>query len=419
MINFPFRKKNPNLPLNGLNKPQALRVGDSPGRRQPEYEFMQNFWSNKKRPLFTKVLFSKAPLIIELKEFFKEFFSYLGVILHLSFIRFETSKNIFVTVLYRQRGKNAKRFVHSGMAGLAFVGVMIAPVIAQEFPGTRVDPWEIETASSVLSTSVEEGGIETDFSDKPRGKIIEYSVSEGDTVSSIAQKFGVSTDTILWQNDIDEKDRIKPGQTIEILPVTGVSHKVAKGETVFSIAKKYDAPEQAIVDFPYNTFVNDETFELAIGQIILVPEGIKPVERAPTARPRIRQLTPDAGTVVASGAFVWPTSGQISQGFAWYHKGVDIANRSAPDILAADSGTVVVAGWPDNYGYGNRVIIDHGNGYKTLYGHLSKIYVVSGQTVSRGSAIGKMGSTGRSTGNHLHFEVVKNGTYISPLTVLR
>ena len=123
--------------------------------------------------------------------------------------------------------------------------------------------------------------------------------------------------------------------------------------------------------------------------------------------------------MVASGAFVWPTSGQISQGFAWYHKGVDIANRSAPDILAADSGTVVVAGWPDNYGYGNRVIIDHGNGYKTLYGHLSKIYVVSGQTVSRGSAIGKMGSTGRSTGNHLHFEVVKNGTYISPLTVLR
>ena len=135
--------------------------------------------------------------------------------------------------------------------------------------------------------------------------------------------------------------------------------------------------------------------------------------------PRIRQITPDAGTVVASGQFVWPTAGSITQRFVWYHKGVDIANRTAPNILAADSGRVVIAGWPDANGYGNRVIIDHGNGYKTLYAHMSKIFVISGQTVSRGSAIGQMGSTGRSTGAHLHFEIIQNGVYLNPLNFLK
>jgi murein DD-endopeptidase MepM/ murein hydrolase activator NlpD len=254
-------------------------------------------------------------------------------------------------------------------------------------------------------------------SDKARDKVIEYTVQEGDTISSIAEKFGVSQDTIIWQNDLGSNAKIKVGQTIEILPVTGIAHKVGKGDTVYSVAKKYDTSPQAIVDFPYNTFTNDETFELAIGQIIVVPDGVKP--NAIQTSPRRRLITPDAGSVVASGNFVWPAGGRITQYFAWYHKGIDIANSSAPNILAADSGTVVVAGWPDAYGYGNRVIIDHGNGYRTLYGHLSSIYVVPGQTVSRGSAIGRMGTTGRSTGVHLHFEVIRNGSYLNPIGVLQ
>lgn len=353
----------------------------------------------------------------EFRIFFSELLIYIVRVLHLSFIRFETGKSVFVTVLYRQRGKYAKKFVHSGMAGLAALGVMIAPAIAQEFPGRNVNPWDTPSPNSVLTTSIEDSGIQTDVSSKPRDKIIEYTVNEGDTISSIAEKFGISVDTVLWQNGLTEKSRIKPGQRLEILPVTGVSHKVSKGDTVYSIAKKYDTSAQAIVDFPFNSFSNDETFELAIGQLIIVPDGVRPQARQ--TAPRVRQLTPDAGTVVASGTFVWPASGHISQGFAWYHKAIDIANRAAPDILAADSGTVIVAGWPDGYGYGNRVIIDHGNGYRTLYAHLSKIYVVPGQTVARGAAIGKMGSTGRSTGIHVHFEVIKNGVYLNPLSVLR
>lgn len=353
----------------------------------------------------------------DLKLFCLELTRFLLKNFHLSFLHFESGKGVFVTALYRQRGKMARRFMHSGMAGLVAVGMMIAPVIAEEFPGRTVDPWDTPSPSSVLSAATEDPYTQTLISEKVRDRIIEYEVKPGDTVSSIAEKFGVSIDTVLWQNDLGPKDKIKPGQTLNILPVAGVAHKVRKGDTVYSIAKKYDIDAQPIVNFPFNTFTNDETFELAIGQTIMVPDGVMPSKK-PVA-PRVRQLTPDAGTVVASGNFVWPAGGRITQGFVWYHKGLDIANKAAPNVLAADSGKVVVAGWPDGYGYGNRVVIDHGNGYRTLYGHLSRIYVVSGQTVARGGAIGRMGCTGRCTGTHLHFEVIRNGVYINPLGVLR
>ena len=371
----------------------------------------------KVKHLVKKFVSSVLYIVYECGNFIKALSHYLFRNLRISFIRFETFKGVFAAILYKQRGKNAKRFMHSGMAALTAFGMMIAPILAQEFPGSSVDPWDIPSPSSVLSSSTQDPETSTQISEKVRDKIIVYSVLEGDTVGTIAEKFGVSTDTILWQNNLNSKASIKLGQVLEILPVTGISHKVSKGDTVYSIAKKYDTSPQAMVDFPYNTFVNDETFELAIGQTIIVPDGVMPA--AKTTSPRVRQITPDAGTVVASGTFVWPTNGTISQSYSWFHKGIDIANRAAPNILAADSGKVVVSGWIDGYGYGNRVVIDHGNGYKTLYAHLSSIYVVAGQTVSRGSAIGKMGSTGRSTGTHLHFEVISNGTYLNPLNVLR
>ena len=356
----------------------------------------------------------------DIAEFAKELGKFLYKKLHLSFLRFEAGKGVFVSALYKQRGKMARRFMHSGMAALAAFGVVLAPVIAQEFPGENVNPWDIPQTSNVLSLSTQDTNTQTLVSEKMRDTVLEYDVQEGDTVSSIAEKFQVSEDTIRWQNDLESKNQIKVGQTLEILPIAGMAHKVQKGDTVYSIAKKYDTSPQGIVDFPYNTFTNDETFELAVGQVVVVPDGIKPEEKVYwSASTRVRQITPDAGTVVASGSFVWPASGQISQRFTWYHKGIDIANKTAPNILAADSGTVVVAGWTDGYGYGNRVLIDHGNGYRTLYGHLSRVYVVPGQTVARGAAIGKMGSTGRSTGVHLHFEIISNGSYLNPLGVLQ
>jgi len=353
----------------------------------------------------------------QIKEFISELSSYLVKVLHLNFLRIEKGKGVVVYALYRKRGKYARRLIHTGMAGLVATGMMIAPVIAQEFPGTSIDPWEIPSSTSVLSATTGATQTNTLVSEKIRGDVVGYTVQDGDTVASIANKFGVSEDTVRWQNNVS-RDKIKIGQELEILPVTGIAHKVQKGDTVYSIAKKYDTGAQGMVDFPYNTFVNDETFQLAIGQTIIVPEGIKPTATGYSSSTR-NLITPDAGTVVASGSFVWPTNGKISQGFAWYHKGIDIANKAAPGVLAADSGTVIVAGWPDGYGYGNRVILDHGNGYRTLYAHLSSVYVSSGQTVRRGDTIGKMGSTGRSTGTHLHFEVIRSGSYLSPLGILR
>ena len=355
----------------------------------------------------------------DVKLFSLELGKYFVKKLHISFLHFEKGKGVLVTALYKQRGKLARRFVHTGMASLAGVAMIIAPVVAQEFPGRSVNPWEIPAPSAVLSLSTENEEMQTFVSDKIRNKVMEYTVQEGDTVSTIAEKFGVSQDTIRWQNDLKSKESIKIGQVLQILPVTGVVHKAQKGDTVYSIAKKYDSSPQAVVDFPYNTFTNDETFELAIGQTVVVPDGVKPAEVLWSPLARVRQITPNAGTVVASGSFVWPTGGTISQNFSWYHPGIDIANKAVPDVLAADSGTVDIAGWPDGQGYGNRVLIDHGNGYKTLYAHLQTVYVIAGQTVKRGNRIGKMGSTGRSTGIHLHFEIFLNGSRFNPLNILK
>ncbi len=351
----------------------------------------------------------------DIKTFFNELIHFLLRTFHISFIKFEEHKGVFVTALYRQRGKRARQLTHTGMATLTALGVVMAPMIAQEFPGRSVNPWQVSAAPSVLSASTDDPGIDTQISNKVRDSIIDYQVQSGDTVSSIAEKFGVSADTIRWQNGLTG-DKIKVGTTLKILPVTGIAHKVVKGDTVYSIAKKYDSESQAMIDFPFNSFSNDETFELAIGQTVIVPDGVMPT--GPAATPRARQVTPDAGTVVASGKFVWPTSGVITQRYSWYHPGIDIANGGGPPVVAADSGKVIYAGW-DATGYGNMVLIDHGNGFKTRYGHLSQVMVISGQSVARGAAVGKMGNTGRSTGPHTHFEIYLNGARVNPLLYLK
>lgn len=353
----------------------------------------------------------------DLREFFLLWGGFISTHFRHGFLGFEKVKTHIAELLYKQRGKFARPFVHSGMVAISLTGVMLAPIISEQIP-TRARIFNAVPLSSVLSAAIGDPETSTVESQKARDKIYEYVVQEGDTISTIAEKYGVSTETITWQNKLDiKKPKIKVGDTLQILPVTGVSHKVAKGETIYSIAKKYQAETQAIVDFPYNSFVNDETFMLAVGQELIIPDGTPPSEVPSPSR--FARTTPDAGTVTASGSFVWPTSGRISQGFAWYHKAIDIANSSAPDVLAADSGKIQVAGWPDNNGYGNRVIIEHGNGYRSLYAHLSRVYVTVGQTVRRGDSIGKMGSTGRSTGTHLHFEIHEGGSFRNPLDFLR
>ena len=350
----------------------------------------------------------------DVKIFFRELSQFIIKSLHLSFLNIEKKKGVVVTALYQKRGKLSRTLSHSGMAAIAALGVMIAPLIAQDFPGQSVNPWSISAAPSVLSASTDTPVIDTQISQKVRD-ITTYVVQDGDTVASIANKFGISQDTVRWANNLSG-DKIETGDLLKILPVTGVAHTVVKGDTVYSIANKYDAEAQAIVDFPFNTFTNDETFELAIGQTVIVPDGVMPTGVAAT--PRARQMTPDAGTVTASGQFVWPTQGIITQYFSWYHPAIDIANPAEPLDVAADSGVVIHAGW-DTTGYGNMVMIDHQNGFKTLYGHLSVISVVIGQHVNKGDVIGRMGSDGHSTGPHTHFEIYENGVRVNPLLFLK
>jgi LysM repeat protein len=234
-------------------------------------------------------------------------------------------------------------------------------------------------------------------------------------------KYGLgNSGTITWENELPAKAVLKPGQELKILPIDGVRHKVQRGETIYTIAKKYGLDEnqaQAIIDYPFNEFKNDETFDLTVGQMLMVPGGAKQDEVSIAPRLAIR-VAPSAGAITGSGKFIWPASGLITQGYSFFHKAFDIANRGGGNVLAADSGTVVARGW-DPSGYGNKVLIDHGNGYITLYGHLSTIQVSAGQQVGRGTVVGQMGNTGHSTGTHLHFEIRHGGVLENPGVYLR
>lgn len=352
-----------------------------------------------------------------------------------SFYHFESIKSIAVVVMYRQRGKYAQVFVNGALLLVMVLGVSVGPSlivdngqmqVALTDSGSRV-VFAAGPAEGQQILGAQEAQVEiqpfTQYSDKPRAEITEYTIEAGDTLSTVANKFGVSLDTIIWANPNklkNEKSKIKPGDVLQIPPVTGVVHVVKSGETIYSIAKKYSADAQTIVDYSFNTFTNDETFALAIGQQLVVPDGVMPdVKPVSPTTPLARVMTPDAGAVSATGSWLWPASGRLTQGYKSWHKAIDIANQGGGPIVAADSGVVIVSGWVDNTGYGNRVVIDHGNGFKTLYAHLSRVAVQTGQRVNRGDKLGDMGSTGRSTGTHLHFEIRTSSGNANPSTYLK
>lgn len=209
--------------------------------------------------------------------------------------------------------------------------------------------------------------------------------------------FGVTTNTIAWANDIS-RGVIRPGQTLIILPISGVRHTVVKGDTLQTIAKKYKADITEIAQYNHLT----ENAKLALGDIVIVPDGEIPAPPA-AGRPAILR---GAGGPSYEGYYLRPIiGGRKTQGLHGYN-GVDLASYLGAPIMAAASGDVIIArsgGW--NGGYGNYIVIAHPNGTQTLYGHLSALAVGTGRSVSRGEIIGYLGSTGRSTGPHLHFEV--------------
>jgi murein DD-endopeptidase MepM/ murein hydrolase activator NlpD len=325
---------------------------------------------------------------------------------------FEQVKDLIVAFLLIKRGKYSNSFLNISFVFLVAVAIIAGPIIAQNNPFTSSTTVDFVQKDLVFAYDPYEGSPMTLISKKP--EIIDYKVRSGDTLASVGKNFNVSVDSIKWSNDL-KSDIIKPDQVLKIPPDEGVVHKVAVGESVYSIAKKYNVSAQNIVNFPMNEFTDYNTFALAAGQYIFVPGG-KIIEKAvPAAQQYIAQI--QAG-VRGSSNFIWPTSGSITQYPVWYHMALDIANSSSPSILAADSGTVAYAGCI-GWGYGCHIVIDHGNGYQTLYAHLSRYNVEVGQAVSQGQAIGIMGSTGRSTGTHLHFEVRSGGQLLNPLNFLK
>ena len=376
-----------------------------------------------------KIFFSDW--VVDFFRFLKKLFSYFAqVYLRPKFTAFEAVKTLIVGKMYSQRGKHSQLMINYAIVTVMALSVTLGPsLVVNDSETQAVFSLGLGNKFAFAQESSQELGLTTEtveidpltqVSDKPRADTLDYTVEDGDTLATIAKKFGVDTDSIKWLNKGLVEKKIKVGSVIKIPPVTGVVHIVKGGETIYSIAKKYDVSAQAVVDFPFNEFTNDETFSLAIGQQIIVPDGQMPDEPILSPRSNLAGLpTPNAGAVSATGNWIWPAAGSISQGFKSWHKGIDIANRGGGAILAADSGKVLVASWLDNTGYGNRVLIDHGNGIKTLYGHMASFSVVVGQTVKRGDKLGMMGSTGRSTGTHLHFEIRTGGGLANPLTALK
>lgn len=350
--------------------------------------------------------------VYDLKSWLHFLYFYTHKRLRLGFFHFETVKDILVDLLIAKRGRYTKHFLNLSLFFLIVGAVVGAPVIADYYPTiNRNSTSSFASPNLYASISTDELSTTTQVSDKPRFEIIDYDVQKGDVLGSIADKFGVSLDTIKWANNL-KSDNLIPGQTLRIPPVTGIVYKVKPGDTIFSIAKSYKTDPQKIVNFPANDFADLDTFALNVGQMLIVPDGVMP-DAAPIY---IAQTVPK---IIAGGTgrFIWPVAGTITQYPVSYHMALDIANNAAPDIAAADSGVVSYSGCI-RYGYGCHIIISHGDGYQTLYGHMQALYLNEGARVTKGQAIGKMGSTGRSTGTHLHFEVRINGVLMNPLSFL-
>lgn len=228
-----------------------------------------------------------------------------------------------------------------------------------------------------------------------------YVVRKGDTLSQIAEIFNVSINTIRWANDISIKESIHPGETLVILPVSGIRHTVKRGDTLRSIVKKYHGKMDEVMR--YNGFPSGKV--LAVGDVVVVPNGeIPPTKKLSSRAVRIEAAS-RSKVAAKEGYYIRPIKGIKTQGLHGYNA-VDIGAPMGTQVVAAASGDVIVSrgsGW--NGGYGSYIVVRHNNGTQTLYAHLSKNIVYRGYSVTQGQVIGYVGSTGRSTGPHVHFEV--------------
>ncbi len=249
-------------------------------------------------------------------------------------------------------------------------------------------------------------------------------VESGESLSVIAARYGLKSETIMWENHLANVNSLRVGQSLRIPPVDGVSYTAKSGDTLAKISKKYNISQDVIIA---QNGLDTET--ISKGQLIFIPNA-KPLDGDLIAGDtyRVSSVTRNNRAISAASSnatpavgkmFIFPTRGKITQGYHSGHYAIDIADRSKPPVWAAASGTVVkvsVGTWGG--GYGNHVIIDHGNGVKTLYAHFDSVNVSVGQHVNQGDVIGIMGNTGRVygiTGIHVHWEVIIDGVKQNPM----
>jgi murein DD-endopeptidase MepM/ murein hydrolase activator NlpD len=292
--------------------------------------------------------------------------------------------------------------------------VVVTPFAESDDDTTDVSP---DSASLVLLSPED-----SEANDAPleiaRKKNVEYIVQSGDVIGAIAQKFGVSANTILWENDLSWSSTIRPGQKLNILQDSGINYEIVSGDTVLAIAKKYQADADMIVKA--NKMADSS--DISIGDLLFIPDGVQPTRVVSSYRPPAAStpsVTPPSATNVNTGTkLLWPViSHRITQYYHWGHSGLDIGDKTGNPIYAAESGKVERAGWSKGYGY--NVIVNHGNGVQTLYAHASKLLVSVGDSVSRGETIALIGNTGWSTGPHLHMEVRINKVRKNPLNYIK
>lgn len=271
--------------------------------------------------------------------------------------------------------------------------------------------------------------INTNIPERPRYDVIDHEVVKGDSLFAIAAEYNIKPDSLLWANyDVlkDNPDSLRLGMDLKIPPTNGVFYQWQEGDTLDSVATRFKAQTEDIINWPGNN-VDLIDPEPKPGSYVMIPGGsrefvqwlIPTVARGSSGTAAVGGASCGGGPV-GSMVFVWPADNHFISGNDYWpgHLGIDIAAGEGAAVYAADSGVVTAAAGGYNYGYGNYIMIDHGNGYITLYAHLSQINVVRCQGVYAGNMIGLAGNTGNSFGAHLHFEVRLNGGFISPWYVL-
>ena len=293
---------------------------------------------------------------------------------------------------------------------------------------------KVEMPELVNSESVEaisrEIQIKTNVpADKPRYKSVEYRVKRGDSVYAISEEYKLKPETVLWANyDVlkDDPHSLAPGMVLKIPPTDGIYYQWKENDTIETVASEYKTTVDAILDYPGND-IDLTNPEIESGSWVMLPGGerefvqwLVPVVPKGASGTSSTSQSACGGGAVGGGGFTWPADSHSLSGNDYWsgHLGIDIAAGEGAPVYAADSGVVTMATGGYNYGYGNVIQIDHGNGYSTVYAHLSVIGVGVCQSVGAGQWIGAAGNTGNSQGAHLHFEVRQGGGFINPWFVL-